>query len=220
MFLLKIIPVGLIITLTCLNFTHAQWKFVGSPIIGQPVSLTADEDRIYVVATAGIFYSDDNGEEWSELNFPDSVGLPQKIYADGSHLFVLVNVSLEINTVTYVYRSLDGGNNWTKINAALGFPGIGSILVQGDTVLITGVGTAVSFDAGISFEIVENFYLFADGSFFQNNILYSADGFRSHDMTRTWQWINSDPVYHTDSHQLDYYDQVFWFMSSREIGRA
>lgn len=74
---------------------------------GYVSSLTISGSTIYAVIDGDIYYSMDNGNNWSFLKF--SPGNAQLLTISGKEIFVATSCSL--------YNSLDNGINWVKVNS-------------------------------------------------------------------------------------------------------
>lgn len=92
-------------------------------------------DEILVLADSTMFRSRDSGETWSEFEVPAG----ERIYPGGletdseGHIYILVRDYY--NDETALYRSSDGGRNWSKVLASSGGSMTKLLVTSGNTVL-------------------------------------------------------------------------------------
>ena len=171
-------------------------------------SMYGFEERIMITSlkgdfTYGIFYSDDNGATWVESASDEvtaaysafSNTIDSTIYVVGSDLFA--------NKV--IRKSVNGGADWTNIQADFTVPGLGfapsHLEVIGDTILASSAtrntGIYKSVDEGATWTALDTFsdtddnksivQVFSKGSYFYAAIGTNGRGlFKSHRDSTRW----------------------------------
>lgn len=171
-------------------------------------SMYGFEERIMITSlkgdfTYGIFYSDDNGATWVESASDEvtaaysafSNTIDSTIYVVGSDLFA--------NKV--IRKSVNGGADWTNIQADFTVPGLGfapsHLEVIGDTILASSAtrntGIYKSVDEGATWTALDTFsdtddnksivQVFSKGSYFYSAIGTNGRGlFKSHRDSTRW----------------------------------
>ncbi|MEI6456038.1 MAG: T9SS type A sorting domain-containing protein [bacterium] len=131
---------GIFLLFTGLLF--AQWRQTAGPEGGNITSLACQGDTFFAAASSCLFVSHDGAATWSRA----VTGLPAT-----SFLSVVLRDS-HVVAGTYgsgVYRSLDGGTEWTKCNNGLANLNIRSLAIHGNDLFAgSDAGLFVSSDFG------------------------------------------------------------------------
>jgi photosystem II stability/assembly factor-like uncharacterized protein len=129
------------------------------------LALAADGNRMYAGCFAGVWRSEDGGENWTQLTWPQpSPGSPQgdipgALYAphvfdiatspsDANLVLVSARDSQFVNGRDGIYRSTDAGATWTLVLKSTSFPTTTSFNIAfapDDASLVYAAGTEVSF---------------------------------------------------------------------------
>ena len=97
------------ILLCCFSSLHAQWQFEGSPESGYVTNYSTDGTRTYLLAVAGLFVSQDDGNTWSNIPLPDSIFLMNEVYAEGGKIYLFTRWDWLQFFPMAMYRSDDMG---------------------------------------------------------------------------------------------------------------
>lgn len=181
------------------SLLQGQWQFSGSPETGHPIHYAYSSDRIYMIATAGLFYSTDQGNSWNNIPLPDSIISVNRVYEENGSLF-LMNIYIWPDNDFYpaAYRSDDGGQTWKSIYP-FNSDSFNSFiaLARGDTtILVQRDKIAISTNQGESYEIHNNSLYDIDILFFHSNQLMAStyNGlYASDDLGKTWEAIYERP---------------------------
>lgn len=174
---------------------HGQWQYFGSPETGRPIHYAYSSDRIYMIATAGLFYSTDQGNSWNNIPLPDSIISVNRVYEENGSLF-LMNIYIwpDNNFFPAVYRSDDEGQTWKSIYPfdSDSFNSFYALAKGDTTILVQWNKIAISTNQGESYKI-HNFSLYGiDNLFFHANQFMAStyDGlYASDDLGKTWDLI-------------------------------
>lgn len=178
------------------NSLHAQWAFIGSPETGRVLDYDTDGQRIFACATAGLLYSDDNGNSWSSIPVDKSISTANEIYAEDSTLYLFTQEDYLLGDYSHdLFRSVNYGLSWENI-----FPfavdnvfEMHSPLVKGDTLLLFADDSiAISIDRGQSFTIILNTLSGIKHAFFHGDSLMVIEDDRlysSSNLGETWNFI-------------------------------
>ncbi|MEZ5357863.1 MAG: dockerin type I domain-containing protein [Candidatus Zixiibacteriota bacterium] len=172
-----------------ISATNAAW--LDGPI-SYPTSLAKDTlDYIYVGATGGIFKSTDNGTTF------DTIASGAEFLDPFSMTVNPVTNSIFLAVEAGVYRSQDGGLNWTKLDNSIG--GTYSLRARNDGLVIAAgsAGILYSTDNGDSWTLGDS-----QLGPFHNGIAFSESGtifittmldglIRSTDNGATWENISA-----------------------------
>ena len=176
---------------------HAQWQFEGSPESGYVTNYSTDGTRTYLLAVAGLFVSQDDGNTWSNIPLPDSIFLMNEVYAEGGKIYLFTRWDwLQFFPMAF-YRSDDMGQTWINILPDYDFPfGFSRPLIKGDTVMVAGdVHHFTSFNNGDSYSDITN-DITKEKLFYHQNELYTLDGeslYTSSDTGNNWELIYTSP---------------------------
>ncbi|MDX1479494.1 MAG: hypothetical protein R3301_17395, partial [Saprospiraceae bacterium] len=220
----------------------ATWEHVGLRATGQigAVEIHPDNHNVVFVAAIGnafkpnrergVFRTRDGGATWEHvLYISDSVGIvdveflpgnPQVLYASAWQAERKPWTILSGGRNGGVYKSVDGGDTWQKLQKGLPDGVIGKIdlavcrsdsrVVYALVEALEGAGLYRSDDQGKSFRLVSDKYELLDRPFYYCNvdvdpnnpdIIYvnSTRFWKSEDGGRTWR---SRPVPHGDNHDI------------------
>ncbi len=90
-----------------------QWRYLNEPSPGEPLSVAVDEmDRVYLGMTDGLFYSEDHGENWIDVNALGEKSVNALIVSEGS-LFAAAGNQIWVRSVE---------NTWEQIISKEGSP--------------------------------------------------------------------------------------------------
>jgi photosystem II stability/assembly factor-like uncharacterized protein len=118
----------------------ATWTAVNSGLPGGSVShgryvyLTAVDPRnpatLYIGLSsgegAGLYKSIDTGSSWKQLGS----GLPDGVYVHSVAIDPRISSTVYLGTDQGVFRSTDGGENWSPINSGLGDLAVNSVAID------------------------------------------------------------------------------------------
>jgi photosystem II stability/assembly factor-like uncharacterized protein len=154
----------LLTIITCLLIfstldAHAQvrsysWKSLSGPYGGITYQLVYDrEDRLFAATLGGVFRSLDSGRTWMAVN-------------NGIPTYTVTSVALDssggvLASALGLYRSTDGGDNWTRIDnlGMYGASGYGGITVEPESKAIfygAGRGLQRTSDFGVTWQLVDS----------------------------------------------------------------
>ncbi|MBP7240134.1 MAG: T9SS type A sorting domain-containing protein [Saprospiraceae bacterium] len=194
--LLRIQMITIILAM-CYSSMQAQWQFEGSPESGYVTNYSTDGTRTYLLAVAGLFVSQDDGNTWSNIPLPDSIFLMNEVHAEGGSIYLYTRWDwLQFFPMAF-YRSDDMGQTWMNILPDYDFPfGFSRPLIKGDTVMVAGdVHHFTSFNKGNTYtDITDD--INNDKLFYHQNELYTLDGeklYTSSDMGNNWELIYTSP---------------------------
>ena len=132
-------PLILVSVFLSINICIAQWEFIGSPETGRAFHYAKDGGRLFVCAKAGLYYSDDDGLSWSQVNTFPEICTANKVLADNGVIYLLTN---EDPILQYLYkydlfRSKNFGETWENIYPFqyINFTFLPPV-VKGDTLLL------------------------------------------------------------------------------------
>jgi photosystem II stability/assembly factor-like uncharacterized protein len=179
----------------------AQWEYIGSPETGQPLHYSYSSDRMYMVATAGLFYSTDDGNSWNNIPLPDTITFFNRIFeANGSLYLLNDNEDWHPDLKSTAYRSDDNGETWTNILPPAFDPSSTWDLftaIKGDTIVLVQTATiASSVNKGESYTLAANFPLQPHNVFFhQDKLLFTSFNTlsSSSDLGLTWDLLYTSP---------------------------
>ncbi len=205
----------------CILFAdiQAQWQYVGSPEIGRVLDYDKDMERIYVCATSGLFYSEDNGLSWISIPLPTSISTANEIYAEGDALYLFTRKEYSLGDFSVdLFRSNDKGLTWKNILPFSGYAynnifTFHSPVILGDTLLLFADDSiAISTDLGETYSIIKNalgepeqvIFHGKDLIAIQNNNMY-----RSGDLGLTWDFLYASPTYLFGLNVLNIGDTIY-----------
>ena len=191
------IQVICVILTICLSSLQAQWQFEGSPESGYVTNYSTDGTRTYLLAVAGLFVSQDDGNTWSNIPLPDSLFLMNEVRAEGGSIYLYTRWDWLQFFPMAMYRSDDMGQTWINILPNYDFPfGFSRPLIEGDTLMIAGdVHHFISFNNGDTYSDITN-DINKEKLFYHQNELYTLDGeklYTSSDTGNNWELIYTSP---------------------------
>src|ERR671912_91806 len=98
--------------LTIIPYCLSQWQFVGSPEAGRPLNFAGHKDSLFVCAEAGLFFSQDQGNTWIELNTPDTIAFFKQVSFQNGDLYIVTLQRHDDVGNILVFRSSDFGTTW------------------------------------------------------------------------------------------------------------
>lgn len=126
----------------------STWKTIGrTGIYGGVIKPFIDSTKIYAVLTSSMYYSTDNGVNWTQIAKPAGCTSIVDFWASGA--------SLVLGCSTGVIISSDGGSTWGGLKTTadgLGDNYVSKIAVSGTTIFAaTNAGISKSTDSGATF---------------------------------------------------------------------
>lgn len=131
---------SLLFLLFLTSISHAQWVPTNGPYSSAIFSLTANGSYIFAGTWYGVFFTTNNGQNWTQTSLSNQTAL--SLTANGSYIFA--------GTWNGVFLTSNNGQNWTQ--TSLNNKSVHSLCVSGSNVF---AGTAVfgvylSTDYGIT----------------------------------------------------------------------
>ena len=185
------------ILICCFSSLQAQWQFEGSPETGYVNNYSTDGTRTYLLALAGLFVSQDDGNTWSNIPLPDSILFVNEVHAEGGKIYLFTGWDWLLSFPMAIYRSDDMGQTWINIHPDYDFLfGFSCALIKGDTVMIAGdLHHFISFNNGDTYSVITN-DITKQKLFYHQNKLYTLDGeklYTSSDSGNNWEVIYTSP---------------------------
>lgn len=103
------------------------WEQTNSPFGGRAFSLVINSHGDIFAGAAGVFYSADNGNNWSQTGLTDLTISSMAVNSLG-HLFA--------GTSLGVFRSRDNGDTWTQVNNGLTNTRVEALATANDVILV------------------------------------------------------------------------------------
>lgn len=228
--MLRLTRIFLVIVISILirDLSYSQWQYYDSPEVGETIDLFADGNRVYVLATGGLFFTD-NLDSLIEIPIPNGAFNPKKVFAGGDLIYLLVNKGHYATPI--LFRSDNMGQSWEDVTNLVNINSAFNMIFKGDTIMMPYLGwqsCMVSENGGNSFyEIAGHFSL--DG-FFVGSTVYSGGLTSSSDLGKTWTWHYSPPIGNYLPRITLLQDKIFlmlqsyldsiYFISSPDLGQT
>ena len=129
----------ILVIVICPFRMEAQWQKLSGPTTSVPYCFTSRPGKIYLGTTAGIYYSNDNGNSWIEFPHNDNyAGFPKALEATTDALY-MTTYSASLGR-DIMLRTYDEGQTWERVlifdYGNINNDWVGKdILVLGDTIL-------------------------------------------------------------------------------------
>lgn len=133
----------------------SQWQFLGSPETGRPLNFAGHNDSLFLCSEAGLFFSKDQGNRWTEINTPDTIAFFHQVEFQNGNLYIVTSQGHDYIGNILVFRSSDFGTTWIDITPeqTRGFDDA-VFHVRGDRLVILYTGTiAISNDRGDAYTV-------------------------------------------------------------------
>jgi photosystem II stability/assembly factor-like uncharacterized protein len=150
------------------------WVDITTPMLIDISGIAAFNSELYIGGFSGLFKSNDNGNNWTQINFTTMQNSQvQKLYVHNNYLFVDVNTA----SGYFLFRS-DNGTDWTFYQSSLmnsfnnTFESYGNILIAASY----NNGILISHDNGENWEVFnEGFPVNSNGTTPLINSIYAID---------------------------------------------
>ena len=216
----------LVCLLCFVSSLQAQCVETNGPFGLDAIQIAASGDTIFVSNDHGIFISSDAGAHFSIVSsLPSSSASVERLVFKNGILGVVsldivyfstdagnhwttsgvqrTIVSIEIcrkciyaNTDDGIFRSIDTGNNWSRVDSGLTKNGSFAVVAigKGDTALaLTGDGLYLTKNEGTTWDSISNWVAYGYSLIVFQNALYSSSRssgvYRSTDLGTTWQLL-------------------------------